>query len=170
LRPVTLTANRNDIVLVNSGKVFNYDPFPLYLVAKLKDNSQINNITIKETVGTFQRTITPKWYTYDNVSIELYGGKADNASTSPTNFKEIDRLSSALIDTQNNCQLRPSTTRDTLYVGENDTQSINMSKVFGADRSVITPDNNNIEATFIVARKINAGSGSIETSLNFKEQ
>ena len=170
LRPVTLTANRDDIALVNSGKVFNYNPFPLYLVAKLKDNSQINNITIKETVGTFQRTITPKWYTYDNVSIELYGGKADNASTSPTNFKEIDRLSSALIDTQNNCQLRPSTTRDTLYVGENDTQSINMSKVFGADRSVITPDNNNIEATFIVARKINAGSGSIETSLNFKEQ
>ena len=170
LRPVTLTANRNDIVLVNSGKVFKYDPFPLYLVAKLKDNSQINNISIKETVGTFQRTITPKWYTYDNVSIELYAGKADNASTSPTNFKEIDRLSSALIDTQNNCQLRPATTRDTLYVGENDTQSINMSKVFGADRSVITPDNNNIEATFVVARKINSGDGNIETSLNFKEQ
>ena len=172
LRPVTLTANRNDIVLVNSGKVFNYDPFPLYLVAKLKDNSQINNISIKETVGTFQRTITPKWYTYDNdvVSIELYAGKADNASTSPTNFKEIDRLSSALIDSQNNCQLRPGIIRDTLYVGENDTQSINMSKVFGADRSVITPDNNNIEATFVVARKINSGSGNIETSLNFKEQ
>ena len=170
LRPVTLTANRDDIVLVNSGKVFNYNPFPLYLVAKLKDNSQINNISIKETVGTFQRTITPKWYTYDNVSIELYDGKSDNASTSPTNFKEIDRLSSALIDTQNNCQLRPATIRDTLYVGENDTQSINMSKVFGADRSVITPDNNNIEATFVVARKINSGSGNIETSLNFKEQ
>jgi len=170
LRPVTLTANRNDIALVNSGKIFNYNPFPLYLVAKLKDNSQINNITIKETTGTFQRTITPKWYTYDNVSIELYGGKADNAATPPTNFKELDRLSSALIDTQNNCELRPTTTRDTLYVGENDTPSINMSKVFGADRSVITPDNNNIEATFIVAKKINSGSGIIETSLNFKEQ
>jgi hypothetical protein len=45
-----------------------------------------------------------------------------------------------------------------------------MSKVFGADRRVITPDNNNLEATFVVARKINPGSGSIETSLNFKEQ
>ena len=45
LRPVTLTGSG-----VNSGKVFNYDPFPLYLVAKLKDNSQINNITVKETV------------------------------------------------------------------------------------------------------------------------
>ena len=166
LRPVTLTGSG-----VNSGKVFNYDPFPLYLVAKLKDNSQINNITVKETVGNFQRTVTPKWYTYNNVSIELYGGKADNAATSPTNFSEISRLSSALIDTQNNCQLRPSSvTRDTIYVGANDTTTINMSKVFGVDRRVITPDFNNTEATFIVARKINAGSGSIETSLNFKEQ
>jgi hypothetical protein len=165
LRAVILTGNG-----VNSGKLFNYNPYPLYLVAKLKDNSQINNITVKETIGDFQRTITPKWYKYENVSIELYGGKTDNAATSPTNFTEIDRLSSALIDTQNNSQLRPSTTRDTLYVGENDTKSINMSKVFGADRRVITPDNNNLEATFIVAKKINPGSGSIETSLNFKEQ
>ena len=165
LRAVILTGNG-----VNSGKLFNYNPYPLYLVAKLKDNAQINNITVKETIGDFQRTITPKWYKYDNVSIELYGGKTDNAATSPTNFTEIDRLSSALIDTQNNSQLRPSTTRDTLYVGENDTKSINMSKVFGADRRVITPDNSNLEATFIVAKKINAGSGSIETSLNFKEQ
>ena len=166
LRPVILTGTGE----VNSGKLFNYNPYPLYLVAKLQDNAQINNITVKETLGNFQRTITPKWYKYDNVSIELYGGKTDNAATPPTNFIEIDRLSSALIDTQNNSQLRPSTTRDTLYIGENDTKSINMSKVFGADRRVITPDNNNLEATFIVAKKINAGSGSIETSLNFKEQ
>jgi hypothetical protein len=166
LRGVILTGTGE----VNSGKLFNYNPFPLYLVAKLQDNSQINNITVKETLGNFQRTVTPKWYKYDNVSIELYGGKTDNAATPPTNFTEIDRLSSALIDTQNNSQLRPSTTRDTLYVGANNTKSINMSKVFGADRRVITPDNNNIEATFIVAKKINAGSGSIETSLNFKEQ
>lgn len=166
LRPVTLTGSGN----VNSSKLFNYNPFPLYLVAKLQDNSQINNITVKELIGNFQRTITPKWYKYDNVSLELYGGKADNFATSPTNFTEISRLSSALIDTQNNSQLRPSTTRDTLYVGANNTKSINMSKIFGADRRVITPDNNNLEATFIVAKKINAGSGTIETSLNFKEQ
>ena len=136
----------------------------------MQDNSQINNITVKETLGNFQRTVTPKWYNYDNVSIELYGGKTDNAATSPTNFSEISRLSSALIDTQNNSQLRPSVTRDTIYVGANDTTSINMSKVFGVDRRVITSDINNLESTFIVARKINAGSGSIETSLNFKEQ
>jgi hypothetical protein len=60
LRAVILTGNG-----VNSGKLFNYNPYPLYLVAKLKDNSQINNITVKETIGDFQRTITPKWYKYE---------------------------------------------------------------------------------------------------------
>ncbi|BCV04914.1 MAG: hypothetical protein CM15mV94_130 [uncultured marine virus] len=27
-------------------------------------------------------------------------------------------------------------------------------KVFGVDRNVITPDNNNIEATFVIAKKL----------------
>ena len=75
------------------------------------------------------------------------------------------------MDTQNNSQLRPSQTRDVLYIGANTTKSINMNKVFGQDRRVITPDNNNVDATFIVAKKIDSGDfGSIQTSLNFKEQ
>jgi hypothetical protein len=168
-RPVRLTGTGN----VNASKLYNYNPFPLYLVAKLQDNSQINNITVKETVGDFQRTITPKWYVNTNASVQLYGGLTDNAGTPPTNFLEIDRLSSALIDTQNNSQLRPSQTRDVLYIGANNTKSINMSKIFGQDRRVITPDNNNVEATFIVAKKIDGApgdTGTIQSSLNFKEQ
>jgi len=167
LRPVLLTGNGE----VSSGKLFNFNPFPLYLVAKLKDNSQINNISVTETIGNFQRTISPKWYVNSNASIELYDGKTDNTGTAPTNFLEINRTSSALIDIQNDQQLRPSTLRDVLYVGANDTTSIDMNKVFGQDRRVITPDNNNVEATFIVAKKIDSGSsGTLQTSLNFKEQ
>ena len=46
-----------------------------------------------------------------------------------------------------------------------------MGKVFGTDRVVIAPDRNNAEATFITAKKIDAGSsGTIEASLNYKEQ
>jgi len=166
LRPVVIIGNQ-----VNSGKLFNYNPFPLYLVVKLKDNSQINNISVMETIGDFQRTISPKWYVNSKATPELYGGKTDNTGTATTNFLEINRNSSALIDIQNDQQLRPSTTRDIFYVGANDTTSIDMSKVFGADRRVITPDNNNIEATFIVAKKIDSGSsGTLQTSLNFKEQ
>lgn len=141
------------------------------MVVKLKDNSQINNISVTETIGNFQRTISPKWYVNSSASIELYSGKTDNTGTAPTNFLEINRTSSALIDIQNDQQLRPSTLRDVLYVGANDTTSIDMNKVFGQDRRVITPDNNNVEATFIVAKKIDSGSsGTLQTSLNFKEQ
>ena len=167
VRPVTLTATGQ----VNSSKLFNYNPFPLYLVAKLKDNAQINNISVREKIGDFQRTISPKWYVNSNATIELYDGKTNNAGTAPTNFIEVSRQSSALLDIQNDQQLRESVTRDTLYVGANQTTSINMRKVFGPDRRVVTPDNNNIEATFITAKKIDAGSsGTLQTSLNFKEQ
>ena len=167
VRPVILTASGQ----VNSSKLFNYNPFPLYLVAKLKDNAQINNISVREKIGDFQRTISPKWYVNSNATVELYDGKTNNAGTAPTNFIEVSRQSSALLDIQNDQQLRESVTRDTLYVGANQTTSINMRKVFGPDRRVVTPDNNNIEATFITAKKIDAGSsGTLQTSLNFKEQ
>jgi hypothetical protein len=46
-----------------------------------------------------------------------------------------------------------------------------MTKVFGVDRNVITPDNNNIEATFLTAKQISTGSSKfVQSSLNFKEQ
>ena len=46
-----------------------------------------------------------------------------------------------------------------------------MRKVFGVDRNVITPDNNNIEATFITAKQLGSGSSKfIQRSLNFREQ
>ncbi len=166
IRPVQITGN-----FVNSSKLYNYNPFPLYLVAKLKDNAAINNISVKETIGEFQRTISPVWYVSSNTEVTNAGGNADTTGAAPTNFQEINRLSSALIDTQNDQSLRAYTERDTLYVGANSTQTISMNKVFGQDRRVVTPDNNNTEATFIIAKKIDgAGTGIIETSLNFKEQ
>ena len=94
-----------------------------------------------------------------------------NDSTPPTNFVSIDRLSSSTVDTQNEHIIRPSTTKDIFYVGENQTKEIDMTKVFGIDRNVITPDNNNIEATFITAKQIGTGSSKfVQSSLNFKEQ
>ena len=50
-------------------------------------------------------------------------------------------------------------------------KTIDMTKIFGQDRNVITPDNQNIEATFLVAKKLDSGaSGEIEATLNYKEQ
>ena len=170
IRPVSITGTT-----IYKQKLYNYNPWPLYLVAKLKDNAAINNITVKETIGDFQRSISPKWYVSNNCTVTTAGGNADPTGAAPTNFQEIDRSSSALIDIQNEQKLRPYVEKDTLYIGAYSTETINMRKVFGPDRSVITPDNNNIEATFIIAKKIvGAGTtgitGTVEASINFKEQ
>jgi hypothetical protein len=168
IRPVSITGTT-----ISKQKLYNYNPWPLYLVAKLKDNAAINNISVKETIGDFQRTISPKWYVSSNCTVTTADGNADTTGAAPTDFREIDRTSSALIDIQNDQTLRPYIERDTLYVGANSTESINMRKIFGPDRFVITPDNNNVEATFIIAKKIeeNTGpTGTIEASINFKEQ
>lgn len=156
---------------INKTKIYNYNPFPLYVVAKLKDNAKINNITIKETIGDFQRTISPVWYVNEFSSIDNAGGNADVTGSAPTNFKEVSRLSSAIIDTQNEQKLRPFSVRDNFYVGANTTKTVDMRKIFGVDRNVVTPDNNNTESTFIVAKKLDGSEpGIMEISLNYKEQ
>ena len=159
------------------SKLFKYDVYPLYLVGKLMDKAKINNISIKETTGTFQRTTAPVLSVTNgsNGVIDLANDGSSNLtindSTPPTNFVSIDRLSSSTIDTQNEHIIRPSTTKDIFYIGENQTKEVDMTKVFGVDRNVITPDNNNIEVTFITAKQLGSGSSKfVQSSLNFKEQ
>ena len=168
IRPIRMTTNGNPI----RQKLFNFDPFPLYFFAKLSDNAAINNISIKETVGEFQRTISPKLFTFGaNVEITNADGNADVTGAAPTNFDEVTRLSSALVDVQNQQRLRPGSTVDTVFIGANSTQEIDMTKIFGQDRNVVTPDNNNIEATFFVTKKLDAGAtGTVQATLNYKEQ
>ena len=47
IRAVSMKAARNP----PRFKLFNFDPFPLYLVARLRDNAAINNISIKEKIA-----------------------------------------------------------------------------------------------------------------------
>ena len=141
------------------------------------DRSKINNISIREKSGTFQKTTAPVLSVTNgsNGFIDLANdGSTNNTindSTPPTNFIEVDRLSSSIVDTQNEQIIRPSITKDIFYIGENETKEIDMTKVFGIDRNVITPDNNNIEATFFTAKQLGSGSSKfVQSSLNFKEQ
>ena len=166
IRPVKISATGNP----DRQQLFRFNPFPLYFFAKLGDNATIHNISIKETSGEFQRTISPRLYKFgSNTNIILTN--TDNFATPPTNFEEVTRLSSAEIDTQNEQKLRPTTKLDTIYVGEDQTLEVDMSKIFGQDRNVITPDNQNIEATFLVAKKLDSSAGNtIEATLNYKEQ
>ena len=172
IRPVKISATGSS----DKQKLFNFDPFPLYFFAKLSDNATIHNISIKETSGGFQRTIAPRLFKFaDNIAgganTNIILTNTNNEATPPTNFEEVTRLSSAVIDTQNEQSLRPTTKLDTVYVGEDQTIEVDMSKIFGPDRNVITPDNQNIEATFLVAKKLDSSAGNtIEATLNYKEQ
>jgi len=174
-RPVQLKASRLGVSA--KTKLFQYDVYPLYLVGKLMDKAQINNISIKEKTGTFQRTTAPVLSVTNgsNGSIDLANdGSSNNTfndATPPTNFVSVDRLSSSTVDTQNEQIIRPSITKDIFYIGENETKEVDMTKVFGVDRNVITPDNNNIEATFFTAKQLGAGGSKfVQGSLNYKEQ
>ena len=174
-RPVQLKATR--LGVISKNKLFQYDVYPLYLVGKLMDRAQINNISIREKTGTFQKTTAPVLSVTNgsNGAIDLaFDGTSNNTfndATPPTNFVSVDRLSSSTIDIQNEQIIRPSTTKDIFYVGENETKEVDMTKVFGVDRNVITPDNNNIEATFFTAKQLGSGSSKfVQGSLNYKEQ
>ena len=171
-RPVTLTANALGGI---KSKLFKYSVFPLYLVGKLKDNSKINNISVKETIGETQTTVSPVLaVTNGSVgTIDNASGNADTTGLPPTNFVSVKRLSSSEVDTQNEQKLRPSITKDIFYIGKDSTKEIDMTKVFGVDRNVITPDNLNLEATFLTAKKLDGSSGdtgNIQLTLNYKEQ
>ena len=157
--------------LTSKQKLYNYVPYPLYLVMKLKDNAAINNISIKETIGDMTKTVSPRLYVLGNhMEVTTANGNADPNELPPTNFQSTARLSSSLFDVQNEQNLRPSTLRDTVFVGANETKSVDMSPIFGQDRNVITPDNNNLEATFFTARKLDGASGTVEATVTFKEQ
>ena len=172
-RPVTLTARRLNRT---KSKLFRFNPFPLYLVGKLKDNSKINNISVKEIIGEDQITTSPVLAVppSSSILIDNAGGNADITGKPPTNFKSVKRLSSSAVDTQNEQKLRPSVTKDIFYLGANTTEEIDMTKIFGVDRNVITPDNLNLEATFLTAKKIDGdntnNTGNIQLTLNYKEQ
>ena len=171
-RPVSLKAKAIGGV---KSKLFKYNPFPLYLVGKLMDRSKINNISIKETIGEIQTTTSPVLaVTNGSVGfVDNASGNADTTGLPPTNFQSVKRLSSSEVDIQNQQKLRVAgtVTKDIFYVGANATKEVDMSKVFGVDRNVITPDNLNLEATFLTAKKLDSGStGNVQLTLNFKEQ
>ena len=159
-------------VMPTKTKLYNFEPWPFYLTGNMRDNSAINNITVKETVGNFTRTITPKLYVQDgSIEVTDANGQAGLLGEAPPHYKEVSRLSSAFFDDQNEQNLRPGIVRDTFYVGNNDAQVVDMSKIFNVDRDTITPDNQNLEATFFVAEKIDEGtSGQIEATVIYTEQ
>lgn len=168
LTPVSISGTH-----ISANKVFKFNPYPLYLVAKLRDRAQINSISVLEVVGETTVTTTPNWIINDKGTIENYGGLAES-DLPPTNFVSDYRLDSAAIDRQLQQKLRPFTTIDTFFVGANETKEIDLTGIYGPDRENITADLFNTEATFFVASVVptseGPSSGNIQLSLNTSEQ
>ena len=157
--------------------IFNYNPFPLYFIMQLRDNSAVNSVSMKETIGLNEKILSPvqSTFTYNTgLSLTNASGNADLVGLSPPNFLEVDRLSSIKIDTLNQQKLRiGSQTRiiDTFYIGENDSRNVDLSKIFGVDRYQITRTRRSNEGVFIVAENISSNvSANVEMSLNYIEQ
>ena len=170
-----------DNAVVSSRRLYEYNPFPLFLIIKMRDNSKVNSITVKEQIGNISKSITPPLYylketinstEYDRSTITDADGNAFRNEAS-TSFTEIERLSSALVENQNEAKLRPGfKVIDNMYIGANDSKTIDLSDVFGADRQAIVPDNNNVESTFFVTERVDGQNAETTTdiSINFKEQ
>ena len=177
-RPIKATAEG----IPERRKIFTYNPFPLYLTCRMRDNASFNNLSVKEEIGDFDRTITPKFYkpfdTSTSITLARNAQNVAQADTddAPTHFDELERLCSARIDVQNEQKLRQEASNskviDTVYIGAGETKSLDLTKIFGPDRAVITPDNNNTEATFFLATRVDGqnAESDIQMSLNFREQ
>ena len=155
---------------VDSSKIMQFNPYPLYLVCKMRDNALINSISIKETVGDTSVSSTPKWITDSNCSIspEINNNAVDDLA--PVNFTSRNRLDSASVDTQLEQQLRPFDILDSFYIGAEESKEIDMTNIYGPDRENITPDILNTEATFFIASTKEASTGAIQISINTAEQ
>ncbi len=177
--PIKLISYRKSI-----SKSFNFNPYPLYFFIEMRDGSLINGATIKE-VTQVTNTYNPKWFiskelgdsqmTISNSSIQV-GPVGDLKTTTgaltqiPPNFSSDKRLSSALIDVQNQSQLRPYEVIDKFYVGQ-DTKLISLSNIFDFEKETITPDLLNTTAYFFLATSREPGNTTdVQATLTYIEQ
>ena len=161
-----------------STRSLNFNPFPLYFFIEMRDGARIDGAVIKEQ-GQVTNTYNPKWIVSNNMSIDTTGievgpigdtvATTGNLTDAPPNFVDKNRLSSALIDTQNQSQLRPYEVIDKLYVGS-DTKTINLSNIFDYSKEAITPDLLNTTAYFFIATSKEPSSTEVQATLNYIEQ
>ena len=180
---------------VQKSKIFSWDVYPLYVVIGMRDNAQINNITIEEFDDISKFSHSPIWLKSVNSDVEvIYSGLSEEGIITETsdprirnniglyqsggfsdegfpaeNFVGINRLDSAQVDNQLQQPLRPGEIRSSFYIGANETLEVDLSHIFGQDRYVITPGSFNTKATFITAKSIE-NPGGIQININTKEQ
>lgn len=171
---------------INATKVFSFDLYPLYVVVGMRDNSKVNNITIDEYDEISKFSYSPEWLVSSNSVISVVSSGSSVETLDPnsglfisgglaapvdpgTNFIEVERLSSAIVDTQLQQPLRPGEIRSTLFLGADDNERFEMDYLFGQDRYLITPGGYNTKATFFTVKALDEPANT-QITLNFKEQ
>lgn len=159
-------------------KALNFNPYPLYFFIESRDGARINGPIIKE-VGQVTNTYNPRWIVTNNMSIDTTGIEVGpigdtktttgNLTDAPPNFTDTDRLSSALVDVQNESQLRPYEVIDKLYVGQ-DTKTISLDNIFDFEKETITPDLLNTTAYFFIATSKEPAATEVQATLTYIEQ
>ena len=175
-----------------SNGIFEFNAFPLYAFAVLKDGASINCAEVHDVdlLGKIS-TYNPQWkYTFiDGNPAVTYTAGTNNQTGElnvngvgtitqtppgvddlvPSAFTQVSRLSSSQIDRQGSSLLRPGNTLTTLYIN-NETKTFDLSDVFGFDRKVITPDIVNTEAVYLVGKSLDNTPIDIQVNLTYVEQ
>ena len=158
----------DDRKYISKSKIFSFQPKPLYATIWMRDNAQVNNITITEFINGTTRAFSPEWLTNDGIEIVTSGSSLTNVPAA--NYLEKERLASTSVDVQNVQPLRPGILKDTLYVAPNKSNSFKLDSVYGPDRTTISPGVLNTTATFVTARSLeNNDENLVSVSITTKE-
>lgn len=172
-RLVSRTENgslRFDYKQVQVSSIQEFNVKPLYLTIAMKDRSAVHNIVVEEISKQTAYTHSPNWIFNDSDATAFVGSGGSTRVDTPSNFIDEERLSSVRFDVQTKQPLRPGNTVYSFFADANQTELIDLSNIFGADRKVIRSGNLNNLATFFVATPVEINAGNIEASITLKEQ
>jgi hypothetical protein len=158
----------NSVKKILKTKIFSFQPKPLYITIWMRDKARVNNITLTEYINDTTRAFSPEWITNGGVDIVFSGSSLTNVPAA--NYLEKERLASTSVDVQNVQPLRPGKLKDTIYVSSNKSNRFALDRVYGPDRTTISPGILNTTATFVTAKSLeNNDENLVSISLTTKE-
>lgn len=171
---------------IDRYKAFSFDTQSFYVWIAMQDLAEINNISIYEFDQLTSNSFIPNWLKGQDCNIvvqnvnaveffDLDGqfnmGGASSTNLSAAAFDEKNRLDSIKVDTTLTQPLRPGQLKSSIFVGENQTEIIDMEYLFSLDKLKLTTGTFNRGSMYLSAIAIEQGtSGSININVNGKEQ
>lgn len=172
LSPIKIS-DKNQLSLSNGKSfikrsIFSFRPKPLYLVVRMRDKAQVNNLTVTEYFVDGKRAFCPDYILNENTLLRPSGGSQPGVPAE--NFESDKRLESTSIDTSLAQPLRPYKVKDTVYIAPNSVSEISLESIYGTDRTTITTGLLNTSATYFVAKSLEDNSlNLVNINVNTKE-